>query len=132
MKNNFKLSILTPKKTFFQGEASLINLDIANGRIGMMYDMSPLTSYIKISSFSFITSNDHRVEGVIQGGVVYMDGKECTIVSPKVKFKDDLDKNYASKRLEFWKDKMKNNDREDQIDIINEKISFYEEVMKIL
>ncbi len=132
MKNSFKLSMLTPKKTFFQGEAVLVNLNIANGRIGMMYDMSPLTSYIKISDFSFVTSNNHKVEGVIQGGVVYMDGKECTIVSPRIKFKDDLDKKYANERLAFWKESLVKNEKEDQKDIINEKIAFYEEVLKIL
>ncbi len=106
MAHEFNLEILTPTKTFFQGKVTLLNLEIIEGRIGIMAKRQPLVSAIKTSQFSII-ENERLIEGVIIGGILYMDGKETTIVTSRVKWYEDVNVSFSKKRLAYHQNILK-------------------------
>ncbi len=126
MERNFKLSIMTPKKNFFEGEVTQLNLNIANGRIGFLAEHLPTVSYIKTSRFSII-ENGVIKEGVIIGGVVYMNGKDASIITSRVKWLSDVDREHATERLKIHEENLKNpNINSAEKEILNQKILYYQ------
>ncbi len=126
MEKEFNLSIMTPKKNFFYGNITQINLEIANGRIGILSNHIPIISSIKTSLFSIIEKGVLK-EGVIIGGIIHMDGEKALIITPKVKWLNDVNLKDAKKRLQYYEEllnkskKISNSERK----IIKNKIIYY-------
>ncbi len=130
MATEFDLAILTPTKIFFQGKVSLINLEIFEGRIGIMAKRQPLISAIKTSQFSII-ENDKLIEGIIIGGILYMDGEETTIITSRVKWYEDVNIAFSTKRLAHHESVLKTADlKPTEKAMLEKKIKYYKLQLK--
>ena len=126
MAKTFELSIMTPRNNFFQGEVTQLNIEIANGRIGFLADHIPLVSSIKTSKFSII-ENGYIKEGVIMGGIIYMDGKEASVITSRVKWLEDIDLEHVNKRIDVHTESLnKPNISKSEKEILKQKIIYYE------
>ncbi len=128
MEKEFKLSIMTPQKNFFYGKISQMNLEIANGRIGILSNHIPIISSIKTSLFSIIEKGILK-EGVIIGGIIYMNGESALVITSKVKWLNDVNVKDAKKRLSYYQ-KLLNNSNSKKISnserkMIESKIIYY-------
>ncbi|NOQ50428.1 MAG: hypothetical protein GQ557_02020 [Mycoplasmataceae bacterium] len=126
MNKEFNLEILTPQVSFYIGKITLLNLEISEGRIGIMADHIPLVSVIKTSTFSIVEKATIK-RGVIIGGILYMSGKEATVVAPRVKWIGDIDTVFIKKRLEQHQKSLENEDLKPlQKEALIKKITYYQ------
>ncbi len=81
MGNKFNLEVVTPDRTFFEGETDMVILRTTEGDIGILYDHEPLVAPLRIGSMrvrqedksfliaacsaGFLTVNDDKVTVVV-------------------------------------------------------------------
>ncbi|MBP7462875.1 MAG: F0F1 ATP synthase subunit epsilon [Bacteroidales bacterium] len=65
-----KLTILSPDKTLFVGEASLIEVPGTKGRFQMLVNHAPVVSTLQAGTIRLVTENEGEKFFEIQGGVI--------------------------------------------------------------
>lgn len=123
----FNLKILTPNFTLIDTKVDVINLEAQNGRIGLLRNHVPFMSSIKLSDFSY-EIDGKKYDGIFMNGLVYMDGKECIIITTNATLKEDIDIRFAKENIEILKKKLieEKNISKYKINDINKKILYYE------
>ena len=126
MSKKFNLSIVTPKKLFLSEEIEILNLNVSEGRIGLLINHVPFISKIKISDFSF-ERNGEKIFGYLLGGIIYMDGKKATIITRKAILKEEVDKNVSKGKINSIEKQLKDSNlTKEKIDLLNKKLLFYQ------
>ena len=126
MSKKFNLSIVTPKSLFLNEEIEILNLNVLEGRIGLLIDHVPFISQIKISDFSF-EKNGEKIIGYLMGGIIYMDGKKATIITRKAILKNEIDKNVSKNKINSLEQQLKDSNlTKEKIELLNKKLLFYQ------
>ena len=98
--SNFKLSIITPRGIFWEGDATIITLKISEGYIGIMKNRLPIMSSVKTSKFSIRESeNGSEKFGVLGNGIVQANGDEVTVIVKDIVWLKETEVNEVSKHL---------------------------------
>ena len=101
------LTISTPNGKVFTHDVLQVNADISEGRIGVFARHTPLVSSLKIALFNIKYEDGTTKQGVINGGIFNVTGKEVTILTTDFVFKDEIDQEHAQqsyKRLKYMLD----------------------------
>ena len=85
-----KLVILTPRKKFFEGEVSLVNLVTIAGEIGILPSHHPLISVIK-TGILHIGINDKIHYFATSGGVVSIDKNKLVLLLETIERPEEID-----------------------------------------
>jgi F0F1-type ATP synthase epsilon subunit len=80
MPKEFRISIVTPKGSHYEGVAELATFDIFGGTIGVMANIIPLASPIKVSKLIFEKKIGDKRIGVIGDGLLLTEGENVTLV----------------------------------------------------
>lgn len=85
-----KLIILTPRKKFFEGEVTLVNLVTIAGEIGILPAHHPLISVIKTGILHIIIG-DKTHYFATSGGVVSVDHDKLVLLLETIERPEDID-----------------------------------------
>lgn len=85
------LSISTPTGKVFKDDVAQVNVDISEGRIGVLAKHSPLVSSLKTSTFNIRYEDGRVLHGVVAGGIFNVTGTEVTILTTDFLFSDEVD-----------------------------------------
>lgn len=88
-----KVKILTPDGLYKETSASIINAVSDDGQRGILPNHMPIVMNLKISRLEM--NEEKREVYAVSGGVLYFKDNECTILTPAIENKDDIDLNRA-------------------------------------
>lgn len=93
MAENFELEIITPDRTFFKGQASMVEFNTTEGEIGVYRNHIPMTVIVKPGVLT-ITS-DEKKEAALHAGFATIMQDKVTILAEIAEWPHEIDKNRA-------------------------------------
>ncbi|AUF83858.1 hypothetical protein CXP39_03645 [Mesoplasma syrphidae] len=84
-----KLKIVTPNGTFINDkEVDIVNVQTIDGDMGILVNIVPLVSALKIGTMSF-RIKDKVTHIHVHRGLVVVDGKQCKIITERLYLVDE-------------------------------------------
>jgi F-type H+-transporting ATPase subunit epsilon len=91
----FKLLVSTPDRTFYEGDAGMVELTTSEGEIGIYADHIPLTSVVTPCVMT-IHENGSVKKAAIHGGIIEILKDKVTILAEVAEWPDEIDVNRAN------------------------------------
>lgn len=114
--NLFPYEIVSIEGQRYEGEASLINLKLSDGEIGIMKDHLPLVGIIAISHLTCIKNKEQKIFA-ISGGILNVTKKKVSILADAFEAKEEIDVNRAEQSKKRADERIKNALNDPNIDI---------------
>ena len=114
--NLFPYEIVSIEGQRYEGEASLINLKLSDGEIGIMKDHLPLVGIIAISHLTCIKNKEQKTFA-ISGGILKVTKKKVSILADSFEAKEEIDVNRAEQSKKRADERIKNALNDPNIDI---------------
>ena len=86
----FSVKLVTPSSPIRSFECEQINLETANGDMGLLSHHMPLVSAMRIGIMTAIKGGE-RERYAVAGGVVFFQDNVATIVSDAIEYEGDID-----------------------------------------
>lgn len=96
---NFTLRIITPDRTFYTGEASMVEFNTTEGEIGVYKNHIPMTVIIKPGVLT-ITSDEGQKKAALHAGFVEILQDSVTILAEIIEWPDEIDEQRAQEAKE--------------------------------
>ncbi len=87
--NTFEVRVITPDRTFFKGEASMVEFNTTEGEIGIYRNHIPMTVIIKPGILT-ITGEDVK-KAALHSGFAEILGDSVTILAEVIEWPDEID-----------------------------------------
>lgn len=94
MASTFYLEVVTPGRTFFEGEVESIIVPGVEGEIGILADHLPVVIALKDGQLKIKTEAEWK-EAIVHGGFIQVEHKKSTIMSDSVEWPEEVDINRA-------------------------------------
>ncbi len=89
--NKFHLKIVTPKGTYREVDAELLNVKTTDGYIGILAHHIPLAAGVDISEMHYIVDGQ-KYEFAVAGGFVYVSPENTvTLIANVIESQDEID-----------------------------------------
>lgn len=92
--NTFKLSIVTPDKSFYDEEVERVMFKSMEGDIAVLYDHIPLTTTLA-SGIALIYKDKKEIPAVLHGGFAEIKEESVTILANAAEWPEEIDINRA-------------------------------------
>lgn len=119
-KELFILDIVTPDKSFFQGEVEMAIVRTTEGDVGILKNHEPIVAPVSVGIIRIKRDGSFR-EAACAGGFITIDEEKVIVITDSAEWSDEIDINRAkdaadraSKRLE---------EKHDELNILRAKIS---------
>ncbi len=90
MADKFKLTIVTPDREFFSGEADMVEFNTTEGEIGVYAGHAPLTVIVKPGILT-VTQGETVRNAALHAGFVQILPDEVTILAEIVEWPEEID-----------------------------------------
>ncbi len=90
MADKFKLTIVTPDREFFSGEADMVEFNTTEGEIGIYAGHAPLTVIVKPGILT-VTQGETIRNAALHAGFVQILPDEVTILAEIVEWPEEID-----------------------------------------
>ncbi len=87
--NTFEVRVITPDRTFYKGEATMVEFNTTEGEIGIYKNHIPMTVIIKPGILT-ITGEDVK-KAALHSGFVEILGDSVTILAEVIEWPDEID-----------------------------------------
>lgn len=91
MGNKFKLEVVTPDRSFFEGETDMVILRTTEGDIGILYDHEPLVAPLRIGSLRVRNDDQTFNWAACSAGFVTVTEEKVTVVVDSAEWVDEID-----------------------------------------
>ena len=91
----FDLKIISPNRIFYQGKASMVELNTLEGRIGIYRRHLPVTTVLE-PGIAVITEEGGTKEAALHAGFVEIMPEQVTILAEVAEWPDEIDVNRAN------------------------------------
>ncbi len=88
--NTFKVSIITPERSFYEGEATMVEFNTVEGEIGVLPKHIPLTTVIA-PGICTITEADGQKKAAIHAGLAEILPDKVTLLAEIAEWPDEID-----------------------------------------
>ena len=88
--NSFKVAIITPERTFYEGEATMIEFNTVEGEIGVLPQHVPLTTVIA-PGICTITEATGQKKAAVHAGLAEILPDKVTILAEIAEWPDEID-----------------------------------------
>lgn len=117
----FKLKIITPECTFFDGMTEQIIARTASGNVGIMAGHTPYVANILSSAFQIKINGEFKT-AAISGGVLSVTHKDVSVVTNAIEWADDIDIKRAERSKEDANRRLKENLSRKEFDRAEQKL----------
>ena len=112
MSAQFKLKIITPEKTFFDGETSQLIVRTSDGDLGILAHHISLVASLPSGPLKIMNDEGKFRTAALSSGLLKVGGNKVSIIANAVEWADEIDIDWAKRsekeareRLEQLKDK---------------------------
>lgn len=91
MGNKFKLEVVTPDCTFFDGETDMVILRTTEGDIGILYDHEPLVAPLRIGSMRVRQDDKSFMWAACAAGFLTVNEDKVTVVIDSAEWVEEID-----------------------------------------
>jgi F-type H+-transporting ATPase subunit epsilon len=88
--NTFKVSIITPERTFYEGEATMVEFNTVEGEIGVLPKHIPLTTVIA-PGICNITEAEGVKKAAVHAGLAEILPDKVTLLAEIAEWPDEID-----------------------------------------
>ncbi len=88
---SFYLEILTPERTFYDGECLSLTIPISDGIIGIMADHTPLTAAVLDGEIRFTTPDGKQVLCAVMCGMVNFADNKAQVLCESALLPEEID-----------------------------------------
>jgi F-type H+-transporting ATPase subunit epsilon len=88
--NTFKVSIITPERSFYEGEATMVEFNTACGEIGVLSKHIPLTTVIA-PGICTITEPEGEKRAAVHAGLAEILPDRVTLLAEIAEWPDEID-----------------------------------------
>jgi len=92
--NTFAVKVITPDRTFFDGEATMVEFNTTEGEIGIYKHHIPMTVIVKPGVLT-ITGEEVK-KAALHSGFVEILGESVTILAEVIEWPDEIDEMRAA------------------------------------
>lgn len=105
--NTFKISIITPERTFYECEATMIEFNTTEGQIGVLPGHIPLTAVIA-PGICTISEVDSKKTAAVHAGLAEILPDKVTLLAEIAEWPDEIDLNRARKAEDRARERLSN------------------------
>lgn len=95
MAETFRLKVLTPTRSFYEGEVTMVEFNTSEGQLGIYKNHIPMTAII-IPGILTIHNDDEKKNASLMSGFVQILPDEITILSETCEWPDEIDEDRAN------------------------------------
>ncbi|MBQ8592137.1 MAG: ATP synthase F1 subunit epsilon [Lachnospiraceae bacterium] len=111
---NFALKIITPNRTFFEGEVQMVEFNTTEGEIGIYKGHIPMTVILSPGILT-ITQEDGIKEAALHAGFAEITQEKVTILAEIVEWPDEIDADRAEAAKERAEERLQSKTPETDI-----------------
>ncbi len=97
--NTFYLEILSPERTFYEGQCISLTVPISDGYIGIMANHSPLTAAILDGEINFTTDTGEKITCAVTSGMVDVSQGKTVLLCESALYPYEIDEDAERKAL---------------------------------
>lgn len=97
MAAEFRLSIITPEKTFFDDETSLVIVRTNDGDIGILANHTSLVASLPSGPVKIKTEDGSFKIAAISSGIIKVGGNKVSIIANAIEWADEIDLEWAKR-----------------------------------
>ncbi|MBO5576070.1 MAG: ATP synthase F1 subunit epsilon [Ruminococcus sp.] len=117
----YTIKIITPEKTFFQGETTQIIAKTTTGNVGILKGHIPYVANLVSSPF-LIEVDGTLKEAAISGGIIKVSPDNVTVVTNAIEWADEIDVARAERSKKNAEERMKRNESQKEFDRAEKKL----------
>ena len=103
MANKLEISVISPERLIYSGDADSITVPGINGEMGILYNHAPMISELGIGILTIMDNND-PIRVVIEGGFIEVKKNQVNILANGGGRKETINLSEAEKMLEATKE----------------------------
>lgn len=104
---NFKLKIITPEKTFFEGAALQLTVRTTEGNVGILAGHINYTALLPSGPMRVKFENGESRDAAVASGVVTVNKGEAILLASAVEWADEIDAERAKRSEESARNRLK-------------------------
>lgn len=117
----FKLRIMTPEKTFFNGETTQIIAKTTTGNVGVLHGHVPYVANLVSSPFMIEVEGTLK-EAAISGGFIKVSPEDVVVVTNAIEWAEDIDVARAERSKQNAEERMKRHESQKEFDRAEKKL----------
>lgn len=121
MATPFHLNVITPEKSFFDGETTQIIVRTTEGDIGILANHTSLVASLPSGPLRIMTENGYRVAAV-SAGLIKVGGNHVNILADAVEWADEIDVEWAKRSKEDAEQRLASKKSERDMDLAELKL----------
>lgn len=118
--NTFKVSIITPERTFYEGEATMVEFNTVEGEIGVLPKHIPLTTVIA-PGICTITEAESQKRAAIHAGLAEILPDKVTLLAEIAEWPEEIDLDRARKAEDRAKERLAS--KSENVDVLRAEIA---------
>lgn len=91
----FQLKVISPDRIFYEGEATMLELNTTEGQVGIYKNHVPTTCMIEPGIMRITESEDSIKEAALHSGFIQILPEEITVLAEAVEWPEEIDENRA-------------------------------------
>ena len=103
--NQFTVKIITPDRTFFEGDATMVEFNTVEGQIGVYPQHIPLTTVLAPGIVT-ITNGDDKKLAAVHAGFAEILGDRVTLLAEIAEWPDEIDVDRAKAAEDRARDRL--------------------------
>ncbi len=104
--DTFFLEILSPERTFYEGECLSLTIPISDGMIGIMAHHTPLTAALSDGKVTFTKPDGEKIICAVTHGMADVTDNRVSVMCESVLYPHEIDEDIERKNLEEAKLKL--------------------------
>lgn len=118
----FRLKIITPEKTFFDGETSQIVAKTTEGNIGILSGHAPYVANLISGPLKVMMPDGQFRVAAVSEGVLNVSADENVILASAVEWADEIDVERAKRSEEDARQRMERHNSQKEFDLAERKL----------
>ena len=125
--NTFKVSIITPERSFYEGEATMVEFNTVEGEIGVLPKHIPLTTVIA-PGICTITEIEGQKKAAIHAGLAEILPDKVTLLAEIAEWPDEIDVERAKKAEDRAKTRLA--EKDENLDVLRAEIALKKSLVR--
>lgn len=118
----FKLKIITPEKTFFDGETEHLIARTSEGDVGILYGHTPYVANLVSGPMKIRLDNSDFRTAAVSGGVIKASPEETVVLVSAVEWADEIDVERAKRAEDEARRRLKETKSQKEFDLAEQKL----------